>query len=466
MALTPGDLLRKKREEKNLSLEQAAKDTNIRIHFLQALEEDRRGNIASEAQQRGFQRLYASYLGLDLSEAMASINGEPTNLTESVSKPPREIEQNQVRKPIRLITDLLGKLSKPKPDPMGKTDSIPVEPVRPVTQSSDNLSDRIFLEIGQQLQSQREGLGLSRLDVERQIKIRELYIFALENGQINDLPSSVQGRGMLNNYAAFMNLDPEALQTRFAEGLQQKRLEKIAEETAQKNRNELKKYSAPVTSWRRYLTPDLLIGGSVFAVLFILIIWGALQVIGSSQQLPKPTTDSIASILISTETPTLSLTEAAPSSDLTTTPQPGDIQNTPSVNLLATITAIGNNPIQVVVVAYQRAFLKIIADGNEVFKGRIIPGSVYTFTGTSKVTLTTGNAAAMQVYYNQQDLGILGLNGQVLNMEFTTKGVATPTAQFTSSPTATQRLTQTQPATQTLTSTTTPVAPTLTPFKP
>ncbi len=466
MALTPGELLRNKREEKNLSLEQVAKETNIRVHFLLAIEEDRRGNMASEAQQRGFQRLYAAYLGLNPQEILEPRETEPAIILVEESSLPEAPDTKLVSNPQSLVPNLISKVTKSKPGTKNQPQLEPATPTRDDGDTREVLSNKIFQELGRQLQSQREALGLSRADVERQIKIRELYIFALENGQINDLPSSVQGRGMLNNYAAFMSLDPEPLQTRFAEALQQRRLEKIAEETAQKNRNELKKYSAPVTSWRRYLTPDLLIGGSVFAVLFILIIWGALQVIGSSQQQPKPTTDSIASILISTETPTLSLTEATPLTGMTSTPQPGEFQNTASVDLLATITAVGNNPIQVVVVAYQRAFLRIVSDGNEVFVGRVIPGSVYTYTGTTKITLTTGNAAALQVFYNQQDMGILGVNGQVLNLEFTTKGIATPTSQFTASPTATQLPTQTQPPTQTLTPTTTPLMPTLTPFKP
>lgn len=465
MALTPGEQLRNKREEKKISLEQAAKDTNIRAHFLLALEEDRRGNIASEAQFRGFQRLYASYLGIDPSLIVESRQVEPAIAPVEGTQPTESANGDRKSSVEGVVTNLLNRISKPKPAPREENGSAGVTPAQ-AAYKTDVLSEKIFQEIGRDLQSQREALGISRLDVERQIRIRELYIFALENGQIDDLPSSVQGRGMLNNYAAFMNLDPEPLQTRFAEGLQQRRIEKTEEEVTRKKSNEIKKYNAPVTGWRRYLTPDLLIGGSVFAVLFILIVWGALQVIGSSSQTPKPTTDSIASILISTETPTLSLTETTPQSDLTGTPQPGEIQNTASVDLLATITALGNNPIQVVVVAYQRAFLRIVSDGNEVFVGRILPGNVYTYTGTNKITLTTGNAAAMQVFYNQQDLGVLGVNGQVLNMEFSAKGVATPTSQFTASPTITPPPTQTQPPTQTATPTSTLIPTIITPLRP
>jgi len=83
----------------------------------------------------------------------------------------------------------------------------------------------------------------------------------------------------------------------------------------------------------------------------------------------------------------------------------------PQVDVNATLSSELSGPIQVVVIAYQRAYMKITVDGIEVFAGRVVPGNVYSYSGDTKITLLTGNAAALQVYYNQQDLGILGLSG-------------------------------------------------------
>ncbi len=471
MAISPGQLLRSKREEKKLTLEQAALETNIRIQFLQAIEEDRMGAISSQAQLRGFIRLYASYLGLNPLEILEpgrpvetpdKKDENPVNPVDSVALPFNPVQQPVIDENPKSVLDLVSKVLP------GKRRQEP-QPVQiPVIEKDipEKVSTAIFKSIGADLQQQREALGLSRYDIERQIKIRELYIYALENGLVDDLPSTVQGRGMLNNYAAFMNLEPEPLQMRFAEGLQQRRIEKAEEELAKKKSPEIKKFNAPITGWRRYLTPDLLIGGGVFAVLFILIIWGALQVIGSSETKPQPTTDSISAILIGTDTPAALTEEFTPESQLTATPEGGETVNTPSVDLMATISALDNKPIQVVVVAYQRAFLKIIADGKEVFVGRTVPGNVYTYTGSTRITLTTGNAAALQVYYNQQDLGVLGGSGQVMNMDFTGAGMATATPQVTAQPTSTMLPTQTQPPTETPTITPTPPTPTVTPYRP
>lgn len=457
MAISPGQLLRNKREEKKLSLEQAALETNIRLQYLQAIEEDRMGAISSQAQLRGFMRLYASYLGINPLEIFEPVRPVEELAKSGVSTPdsaPAESQKSLLEFASKRLNKKTGNTHQPVQTPVADNDA------------SNKASTAIFKSIGADLQQQREALGLSRYDVERQIKIREFYIYALENGLIDDLPSTVQGRGMLNNYTAFMNLDPEPMQMRFADGLQQRRFEKAEEELAKKKNPEIKKYNAPITGWRRYLTPDLLIGGGVFAVLFILIIWGALQVIGSSQSQVEPTADSISDILIGTDTPAALTEQVTPDSQFTITPTGAESINTPSVDLMATISAVDNKPIQVVVIAYQRAFLKIISDGKDVFVGRTIPGNVYTFTGSSRITLTTGNAAAVQVYYNQQDLGILGGNGQVMNMDFTGDTMATATPQITAQPTSTMLPTYTQQPTNTPTITPTPSTPTVTPFRP
>lgn len=471
MAIAPGQILRKKREEMKLSLEQAAQETNIRIQFLQAIEEDRMGAISSQAQLRGFMRLYASYLGLNplnIFETTPLIE-EPIKQTDELAKPIErpahgsepDSEQPQVE-PQKSVLDLFSKYSLKKSSKATKPVHVPAVQ----EEIAEKASTAIFKSLGADLQQQREALGLSRYDIERQIKIRELYIYALENGLVDDLPSTVQGRGMLNNYASFMNLEPEPMQSRFAEGLQQRRIEKAEEDLARKKNPEIRKFSAPITGWRRYLTPDLLIGGGVFAVLFVLIIWGALQVIGSSQTSVLPTTEPIANILVGTDTPAALTEQVTPESELTVTPTGDALINTPSIDLMATVSAVDTKPIQVVIVAYQRAFMKIINDGQEVFVGRTVPGSVYTYSGSTRITLTTGNASALQVFYNQQDLGIIGGSGEVLNMDFTGIGMSTATPQVTAQPTATSLPTYTQAPTQTPTVTPTPATPTVTPFRP
>jgi len=460
--MTIGEKLRQKREEKRISLEKAAQETNIRIQYLQAIEDDNPEVLASPAQARGFTRLYATFLGLD---ALALFDVEVASPISSEtagqnSEQETQVENSGSKKAKRKFSPFQKNESIPKnADPRARfRDLIPQE-------GEKKLSTLIFKEIGEELRNQREVLGLSLADVERLTKIRELYLYNLERGEIDELPSTVQGRGMLSNYSTFLSMDPTHLQNRFADGLQQKRLENAAVAMTSFDGKTTKPRKSPVTGWRRFLTMDLLIGSSVFIVLFVLVIWGAIQVIGITQSQTEPTISSISDVLINqpTETPTI---ETMTTDAVEVTGESSQVANTASVDILATITSVNTGSIQLVVVGIQRTYMKVIADGKEVFNGRVVPGNVYTFTGSVKITLDAGSAAGIQIYYNQQDLGVLGMVGETVALEFTSKGYVTPTPRFTASPTATLQPTLTQKPTNTPSPTATAPTATITPLNP
>ncbi len=65
-----GERLKREREARRLTLEKAAEATRVRVHYLQALENDDYSAMSSAAQGRGFLRLYADFLNVDLDAAM------------------------------------------------------------------------------------------------------------------------------------------------------------------------------------------------------------------------------------------------------------------------------------------------------------------------------------------------------------------------------------------------------------
>lgn len=67
---TIGQRLKRLRADRRISLEKASEATRVRPNYLQALEEDNYSIMSSAAQGRGFLKLYADYLGLDLEAAM------------------------------------------------------------------------------------------------------------------------------------------------------------------------------------------------------------------------------------------------------------------------------------------------------------------------------------------------------------------------------------------------------------
>ncbi len=68
MSESIGTRLREAREKRQLSLQQASENTKVRAHYLQALENDDLTAMPSAAQARGFLRIYAEFLGLQISD--------------------------------------------------------------------------------------------------------------------------------------------------------------------------------------------------------------------------------------------------------------------------------------------------------------------------------------------------------------------------------------------------------------
>jgi hypothetical protein len=89
--------------------------------------------------------------------------------------------------------------------------------------------------------------------------------------------------------------------------------------------------------------------------------------------------------------------------------------------------------------------VQVTVDGEVVFNGRMVPGSAYEFGGDQSIEILTGNAAGVRVIFNERDLGVLGLFGEVANLVFTEDGILTPTPTITLTPTPTNTFTPTLP---------------------
>jgi cytoskeleton protein RodZ len=431
-----GTQLKNARVKMGLSLDQVSKQIHIRARYLEALENDQPDELPSEVQGRGFLHLYADFLNIAIQSVTKSPNGETiTDLTDQISNQDtqaRVFEGASAKKDFNLLEG-----------------DIPH-------------SDSIFYFVGTKLQQQRESLGLSLEDIERYTHVKKHYLEAIENGRINLLPSTVQGRGMISNYANFLEMDADELLLKFAEGLQLQREERIKSEKL--DRTKSRQTFIRIPPWRRLISTDLLIVSILVLSLMGFSIWSLIRVSRDRENQTEPSAPSISEMLLSTEMAPISLTSTIVPQE-TTTPQNPDnapevsediIVNTP----VEGIPNLDNLPLQEYIIANQRAWMRVTVDGKVSFEGRVLPGNAYPFSGSRKIELLTGNGSALQVYFNQTDLGVLGNVGQVSDRIFSFEGVQTPTPQFSPTPTSTLAPTLTLMPTPTIpTSTVTPYIP-------
>jgi cytoskeleton protein RodZ len=400
-----GQKLREAREERSLTIEQVYHSTLIRLHYIKAMEAGEFGSLPSLTQARGFLRAYADFLNIDPDPLLAELSGK---------------EANEASPPIIIPTQASTNKSR------GVVDQ----------------AEDIFVEIGQKLENQRGLLGLSLDDVEHHTHIRQHYLQALEAGDLNNLPSPVQGRGMLQNYAVFLGLNPEPLLLRFADGLLARREAKQIAEPIVRHSPVRRKSSLP-RSLQRLLSGDILIGGTLILFLVVFVIWVGIRIFAmNSEKVTTPTAPSIADFLLASPTASDTSTLSPPTSTIPETSQiiPTQLQST----LVLTGTLVFNPQpgVQVNVSVSQRAWMRVTVDGNIEFEGRVLPGSAYPFTGESQVEILTGNGAALQVFFGGTDLGQMGEFGQVVNRIYSQQGVQNPTPTITPTTTATREVAQ------------------------
>lgn len=87
-----GGQLRLAREARNLTIDQVSEATRIRPYYIQALEKDDYSAVPSAAQARGFLRIYAAYLGLNVDELLSKTRPvEPVPDASSSASPSPEV---------------------------------------------------------------------------------------------------------------------------------------------------------------------------------------------------------------------------------------------------------------------------------------------------------------------------------------------------------------------------------------
>lgn len=297
-------------------------------------------------------------------------------------------------------------------------------------------------ELGQRLRDARERLGITLEEVENATRIRTYHLEALERGDIEALPSPVQARGFLGNYADYLGLDSNAVLLEYAEKIQSRR-PKIHNPVARKELRS--KPSVQIRSRRpRWLSSDLFITATIILAVIVILIWGSSRLMQSIRQ-GTQATDETMNFFIPSETPTLTNTAAVESTSV-----PADSVDTtvePETEVPTQPIVLGiNSEVNLQLVARQRAWVRVIVDGEEIFSGRMLPGEEQNFTGQQSVEVMTGNGAGLRAYYNGQDQGTMGDVGQIVIRVWTLDGVLTPTPTQTQTPSASPPATET-PAT-------------------
>jgi cytoskeleton protein RodZ len=323
-------------------------------------------------------------------------------------------------------------------------------PLPPEPEESPISSDEILADIGRRLRARRELLSLTCEEIERHTRVRAAFLHGLEEGNLEDLPSPVQTRGILANYAGFIDLDVDDILLRFADAVQARHREQKPLWPPRTR--------APMTvhtdlpPLRSFIASDLLFGGGAAIMLLLFAIWGISRVMSvrSSSSLAS-TAPSISDVLAGTALPTLSLQVTLIPAQATVVGAGGGPSATADLSTLPPDVNV-----QIKLAATERTYMRITVDGKVQFEGRAEPGTDYSYQATRQVEVLVGNAAALQVTHNGRDLGLMGSFGEVVDRVYTAQGVVTPTVTLPPTRTPTPNWTATPTVTPTMTPSVTP----------
>jgi cytoskeleton protein RodZ len=251
--------------------------------------------------------------------------------------------------------------------------------------------------IGEQLSTARRALGLSAADAAAALRIRAMFVDALEREDWSTIGEFVYVRGFLKNYARLLGLDPAPLTEQLA---QDYRPEAFAPRpSAEGFANSGLASARSESALNARFIPWVL--GSLTAVATVLVIMVVVSLLGLFSHPSSSVTQPAVA-----PPQTTPVTIPAPSGSGSDVLETGGDAQAPNggVNLRLQLT--------------QSSWLSVTVDGKRVVYETLPAGTIRDFHGAREITLRAGNAGGVVANIDGKDLGALGQAGQVEDRRF------------------------------------------------
>ena len=270
--------------------------------------------------------------------------------------------------------------------------------------------------LGNTLRDERERQKLSVNDIEQGTSIRALYIEAIENGEYDKLPGEVYTRGFIKNYAKFLGLDGDAFAKEFtaeihgappAPPVDEKAVEQPAVE---KTSVQPVKPAKPAKSAQPEKKSSKVVGeirgenrgSSGIPVVAAVVLIAALA--GGAWAFLSGDGGDVAG--------------KPPAQTETVQPQPAP--QTPIANANPAPQAPADS-VKIEAKFNNRCWTLVTVDGAVVLEGVVEAGENLSWEGKESVNLRLGDAGAVELIQNGQNLGVQGSAGEVVDKTFTRK---------------------------------------------
>jgi cytoskeleton protein RodZ len=272
--------------------------------------------------------------------------------------------------------------------------------------------------IGQILEQARKARGLTLEEVEHATKIRKRYLVGLEREDYGVLPDAVYAQGFLKTYANYLGLDGDELSREFKDRRRPRRERGIsygAPHNSEFDQPLINPGEVGVDRGRKRVSGTTVITLLV-ALLALAVVVGALYYVGRGVQIsgknPAPSQEQ-ADDGSGSEAGGKEPSEAKGRQEAATGGDSKGAGEAEPESVTVEVRVEGS-----------ASWLSILADGRLAYEQIAQPGFSQTFEARREISIRTGNAGAVGVEVNGQELGKLGESGEVLTRDFTLKSAS------------------------------------------
>ncbi|MBV8638133.1 MAG: helix-turn-helix domain-containing protein [Candidatus Eremiobacteraeota bacterium] len=246
--------------------------------------------------------------------------------------------------------------------------------------------------LGERFRAAREARGLSLSDVAEQIRIRSVYLGAIEDENWTAIGAPVYTRGFLRTYARFLGLDPEEVVGEFNRATSSGSAPSTATAPAPSSISRLHEPRP------RNLSPLIWIASLIAVALVAFVFYNEFTLHARQARtaaLPSNTSPAPAADAMDGAAPAVS-PSILPSANPSSSPQPKTLE----VRLSAA------------------SWIRVAVDGSVSMEGTFPAGTARVFHGKNAV-VRIGNAGGVDVFVDGRNLGKLGAEGDVVERSFT-----------------------------------------------
>ncbi len=246
------------------------------------------------------------------------------------------------------------------------------------------------MSLGERFRAAREQRGLTLSDVAEQVRIRSVYLAAIEEDNWKAIGAPVYIRGFLRTYARFLGLDPEEAVSQFNAGEGTSPGPVAAPSKAS---------SFDMRPQGGSLAPLIWVAGIIALALIGFVIYLAVTPPRTTQQLAatagaQPTAPSLAS-------GTATQMPMSPGAAGSRAPSPSPLPQTRTLAIHLTAPS----------------WLRVTVDGNVSIEGTFPAGTTKSFHGKNAL-VRVGNAGGVEITVDGKAVGKLGGTGDVAEKSF------------------------------------------------